>query len=106
MIATYIAFNASRVVEVLIESAAVLLASIIVPFVLCFWWKKANRLGALAGIVGGLVAWLGAWVAGTEFPADLLGFLVSAASMERSTPFWWTRREMMAKSGPFEAASP
>ena len=81
LIATYIAFNANRVVEVLIESAAVLLAAIIVPFILCFWWKKANRLGALAGIVGGLATWLGAWIAGTEFPADLLGFLVSAASM-------------------------
>ncbi len=52
LIATYFAFNAERVVEVLIDSAAVLLAGILVPFVLCFWWDKANRSGALAGMAG------------------------------------------------------
>ena len=81
LIATYIAFNANRVVEVLIESAAVLLAAIIVPFILCFWWKKANRLGALAGMLGGLLAWMGASIAGSEFPPDLIGFGVSFVAM-------------------------
>ncbi|MCZ6643966.1 MAG: sodium:solute symporter family protein [Gammaproteobacteria bacterium] len=81
LIATYIAFNANRVVEVLIESAAVLLAAIIVPFILCFWWRKANRLGALAGMLGGLLAWMGASAAGSEFPPDLIGFLVSLVAM-------------------------
>ena len=81
LIATYIAFNANRVVEVLIESAAVLLAAILVPFVLCFWWQKANRLGALAGMSGGMIAWAGAAAAGTKFPPDLIGFLVSLAAM-------------------------
>jgi len=81
LIATYIAFNANRVVEVLIESAAVLLAAIVVPFVLCFWWEKANRTGALAGMGGGLLAWLAASLAGTEFPPDLIGFLVSLVAM-------------------------
>ena len=81
LIATYIAFNANRVVEVLIDSAAVLLAAIIVPFVLCFWWEKANRFGALAGIFCGLIGWFGAATMGTDFPADLIGFLVSATAM-------------------------
>jgi len=81
LLATYIAFNANRVVDVLIDSAAVLLAAIIVPFILCFWWEKANRSGALAGMFGGLITWLGASIAGTEIPSDLLGFGVSALAM-------------------------
>lgn len=81
LVATYIAFNASRVVQVLIDSVAIMLAAIIVPFVLCFWWEKANRLGALAGMFGGLSAWMGASIVGTEFPADLFGFVISALAM-------------------------
>jgi len=81
LLATYIAFNANRVVQVLIDSAAVLLAAIIVPFILCFWWGKANRLGALAGLVSGLIAWAGATAAGTNFPPDFIGFFASLISM-------------------------
>ena len=81
LIATYIAFNADRVVQVLIDATAVLVAAILVPFVLCFWWRKANRAGALAGMFGGLIAWIGAAAAGTEFPPDLIGFLVSVVAM-------------------------
>lgn len=79
--ATYIAFNASRVVQVLIDSVAVLLAAVIVPFFLCVWWRKANRSGALAGMLGGLLTWIGASAIGTEFPADLIGFGVSLLAM-------------------------
>ena len=79
--ATYVAFNANRVVQVLIDSTAVLVAAILVPFVLCFWWRKANRAGALAGMFGGLIAWMGAAAAGMEFPPDLIGFLVSVVAM-------------------------
>ena len=81
LMATYVAFNANRVVQVLIDSTAVLVAAILVPFVLCFWWRKANRAGALAGMFGGLIAWMGAAAAGTEFPPDLIGFLVSVVAM-------------------------
>jgi sodium/proline symporter len=87
LVATYIAFNASRVVEVLIESAAVLLAAILVPFVLCFWWDKANRSGALAGMAGGIIAWAGAAAYGTDVPPDLIGFVVSLGSMVMVTLF-------------------
>ncbi len=79
--ATYIAFGAERVVEVLVQSAAPLLAMTIVPFILCFWWKKANRSGALAGIVGGLIGWGSAAMLGTVTPPDLVGFAVSLVAM-------------------------
>jgi SSS family solute:Na+ symporter len=81
LLATYIAFNANRVVQVLIDSVAVLLAAIIVPFILCFYWEKANRSGALAGILGGLIAWGGASAMDMAFPADLFGFAVSLLAM-------------------------
>jgi Na+/proline symporter len=79
--ASYVAFGAERVVEVLVESAAPLLAMTIVPFVLCFWWEKANKYGALGGIAGGLVGWGAAAIIGTDFPPDFIGFGVSLVTM-------------------------
>ena len=81
LMSTYVAFNADRAVQVLIDAAAVLLAAIIVPFVLCFWWKKANRLGALAGMAAGFAVWMGGALVDTAIPADLLGFFASLAVM-------------------------
>jgi SSS family transporter len=79
--ASYIAFGAEKVVEVLVQSVAPLLAMTIVPFVLCFWWNKANPYGALAGIFGGLIGWSIALSVGTIIPPDLIGFGVSLISM-------------------------
>jgi SSS family transporter len=81
VIASYVAFGAERVVEVIVDSAAPLLAMSIVPFVLCFWWEKANKYGALGGIFGGLIGWASAAAVGTEIPPDLIGFGVSLVSM-------------------------
>lgn len=81
IVSTYIAFNASRVVEVLVDSVAVLLAAIIVPFIACFWWQKANRSGALASMLAGVIAWRAAAMIGTETPPDLIGFCFSAVAM-------------------------
>ncbi len=79
--ATYVAFGAERVVEVLIESAAPLLAMTIAPFILCFWWRKANNYGALAGILGGLFGWILAGAMESNIPPDLIGFCVSFTAM-------------------------
>ena len=79
--ASYVAFGAERVVEVLIDSAAPLLAMTIVPFILCFWWEKANRSGALGGIFGGLAGWGIAAQFDTVTPPDLIGFAVSLVTM-------------------------
>jgi SSS family solute:Na+ symporter len=81
LIASYFAFNADRAVAVIIDSTAVLLAGIIVPFVLCFFWEKANRFGALAGIIFGLATWYTANEMGSEFPPDMIGFGVSLIAM-------------------------
>jgi SSS family solute:Na+ symporter len=81
LLASYIAFGAEKVVAVLIDSVAPLLAMTIVPFVLCFWWEKANKYGALAGIFGGLAGWMIAGSMNTVTPPDLIGFVVSLVSM-------------------------
>ena len=81
LIATYVAFNANRVVEVLLDSVAISLAVAIVPFIACFWWNKANRSGALASMLAGFVAWQIARAINMEFPPDLFGFCVSAIVM-------------------------
>lgn len=81
LLATYIAFNAERAVQVLIDSTAVLLAGVIVPFTFCFWWSKANRSGALASIFLGLGGWLAAVSLDTVYPPDLIGFAVSLLAM-------------------------
>jgi SSS family solute:Na+ symporter len=81
LVASYFALNAERAVAVIIDSAAVLLAGIIVPFILCFWWDKANRSGALAGLSFGLGSWIIAGQMDSAFPPDLIGFCVSLISM-------------------------
>jgi len=80
-IAAYIALDAERVIEVIVDSLAPLLAMIIVPFVACLWWEKANKYGALASIFGGLLGWSTAAFAGSQFPSDLIGFGVSLVAM-------------------------
>jgi SSS family solute:Na+ symporter len=87
LIASFFALNADRAVAVIIDSAAVLLAGIIVPFVLCFWWEKANRSGALAGLVFGLGTWMIAGEMESAFPPDLIGFCVSLLAMVTVTLF-------------------
>ena len=81
LIASYFALNADRAVAVIIDSAAVLLAGIIVPFILCFWWDKANRSGALAGLIFGIGTWIVAGEMDSSFPPDLIGFCVSFVAM-------------------------
>jgi Na+/proline symporter len=57
------------------------LAGIIAPFILCLYWRKANRSGALAGILSGLGTWAIALAVGTSTPPDLLGFVASLVVM-------------------------
>jgi len=87
LLGTYVALNAHRVVQVLLDSAAILLAAIIVPFVLCFYWERANNYGALTGLFGGLAGWLIASWQETALPPEFLGFCVSLVGMVTVTLF-------------------
>lgn len=79
--AMYIAFNASRAVQVLIDSASILLAGICVPFFACFFWSKANRSGGVASIASGLATWQIIGTYDPVIPPDLIGFFVSLVVM-------------------------
>ena len=79
--AMYIAFNANRAVQVLIDSASILLAGICVPFFACFFWSKANRTGGVASIASGLATWQIAGTYDPLIPPDLIGFFVSFVVM-------------------------
>ena len=57
------------------------MAAVIVPFIFCFWWPKANRAGSLAGIFCGLGGWGFAVLFESIYPADLIGFAVSLLAM-------------------------
>ena len=81
LIATFVAFNANRVIEVLLDSVAVALAIVMAPFIACFWWNRANRSGALASMLAGFVAWQIGRAMNMEFPPDLFGFCVSTVVM-------------------------
>jgi len=42
------------------------------------YWPRANRLGAVAGILGGLGSWLLLLVVQDAWPADLMAMVVNA----------------------------
>lgn len=80
------ALNAQVVFDNILDSNLLMLAAIIVPFVLGVWWKRANRSGALAAMIVGIVVWLVSPFLFDGLPADLLGLGASLAAMLIVTP--------------------
>ncbi|MEI8348995.1 MAG: sodium:solute symporter family protein [Candidatus Omnitrophota bacterium] len=62
------------------ESWGVLLVGLVAPMIAGVYWKKANTQGAIAGAIGGVVAWILFKIFTPEnFPHNLFGFAVSCA---------------------------
>jgi len=80
-IAILVALKAQVVFDVMIDANIVSLCSVVVPFFLAVWWKKANRTGALAAMFAGFGAWLISRVVAPELPGDLIGLGVSLLTM-------------------------
>ena len=80
-IAILVALKAQVVFDVMIDANIVSLCSVVVPFFLAVWWKKANRTGALAAMFAGFGAWLISRVVAPELPGDLIGLCVSLVTM-------------------------
>lgn len=80
-IAIAIALNAQVVYDLALDSNILGLACIIVPYICGLWWRKANRLGALAAVLAGLGAWLLTLLLAPQWPADLLGLAASFTAM-------------------------
>ena len=86
LIAVIAALNAQVVFDTVLDANMLMLAAVIAPFILGVWWRKANRIGALAAMAAGVVAWIVASYGWPERPGDLVGFVVSLATMLIVTP--------------------
>lgn len=63
------------------ESSAFSLVSLFVPLTAGLYWKRANTLGCLLSMIGGIVVWLICLLIKTEYPALVYGLLASIAGM-------------------------
>jgi SSS family solute:Na+ symporter len=79
--AVLVALKAQVVFDVMIDANVVGLTTVVMPFFLAVWWKKANRTGALAAMAAGFVAWLIVRSIAPEYPGDLIGLGVSLLTM-------------------------
>lgn len=79
--AVLVALKAQVVFDVMIDANVVGLTTVVMPFFLAVWWKKANRTGALAAMAAGFVAWLIVRSLAPEYPGDLIGLGVSLLTM-------------------------
>lgn len=85
-IAVYVALEVQAVYDLIQDANSVILVCVTVPFIIGVWWKKANRVGALASMAMGFLTWFVAIVLAPEFPGDLLGLLVGLITMLVVTP--------------------
>ncbi len=81
VIAILVALKAQVVFDLMIDANIVALTTIVVPFFLAVWWKKANRTGALAAMAAGFTTWLISRSIAPELPGDLIGLGVSLLTM-------------------------
>jgi SSS family solute:Na+ symporter len=79
--AVLVALKAQVVFDVMIDANVVSLCSVVMPFFLAVWWKKANRTGALAAMFAGFGAWLLSRTVAPELPGDLIGLGASLLTM-------------------------
>jgi Na+/proline symporter len=86
LIGVIAALNAQVVFDTVLDANMLMLAGVIAPFILGVWWRKANRAGALTAMSAGVVAWIVVSYGWPEWPGDLVGFVVSLATMLIVTP--------------------
>lgn len=81
-----IALNAQVVFNTMLDANLLMLSAVIVPFILGVWWQKANRAGALAAMLAGIVTWIVTSIYYPSLPGDFLGLGVSLVTMLIVTP--------------------
>jgi solute:Na+ symporter, SSS family len=80
-IAIALALLRGNIYELVGEAASVGLVSLFIPLTAGLFWKNATTRGAFFSIVGGLLVWLVASVAGTTLEPILYGLAASALGM-------------------------
>ncbi len=86
-IAVYVALEVQVVYNLILDSNSVILVCVTAPFIVGVWWKRANRIGALASMAMGFLTWIIAILIAPDFPGDLLGLLVGLLTILVVTPF-------------------
>ncbi len=84
--ALVIALYVRTIYSLMLDAVSITLVCMAAPFIAGIWWSKANRCGALTGMIAGVMIWL---VSGRLFPtlpADLFGLLASALGVLIATP--------------------
>jgi SSS family transporter len=81
ILAVVIALSAGDIYDVIIDANVLALTGTTIPFLLVVWWGKANRSGAMAGIVCGFLTWLVSRSIAPELPGDLIGMGACLVSM-------------------------
>jgi SSS family transporter len=84
--AVVVALKIRVVYDLILDSNSIILVCVTVPFIAGVWWKKANRSGALAGMVTGFIVWITAYLHAPQYPADLLGMLACLVTLLIVTP--------------------
>ena len=86
IIAVYVALEVRVVYDLIQDANSVILVCVTVPFITGVWWKRANRIGALASMAMGFLTWFVAILLAPEFPGDLLGLLIGLLTILVVTP--------------------
>lgn len=81
LISAAMASYRGNIYDLVSESSALSLVSLFVPLVGGLYWSKATEIGCVASMVVGMIGWLLALWAGTEFPPMLIGFAASITAM-------------------------
>lgn len=77
IIAAVLAMNPPAYLTILYSSAVgVLAASLAAPLLLGLWWKRMNKWGALAGLLGGSISWMGLFLSGALPPLSMSAFAI------------------------------
>lgn len=90
VVAIGIAFKAQIIYDLVIDANVLLLAAVIAPLILGVWWSRANRFGAIAGMLLGVAAWLATSIVAPDLPGDLIGLFTSLIAMLVVTPLTQT----------------
>ncbi len=82
----YVAVEVRVVYNLIPDANSVILVCVIIPFIVGVWWRRANRIGALASMAMGFITWFLAIMLAPDFPGDLLGLLVGLITILIVTP--------------------
>lgn len=85
-IAIFVALEVKVVYNLILDANSVILVCVTIPFIVGVWWRRANRIGALASMAMGFITWFLAIVLAPDFPGDLLGLLVGLITILIVTP--------------------